>query len=323
MRWREWLGVGERRWKKAPDEEVQPAKTLWDWLQLLIVPAILIAVTFAWSATQTRNDNKREDRRIAADRVAAEETRQDATLQGYLDQMSDLMLREKLLTSTQVSPVRAVARTVTLAALRRLDGERKAEVVQFLYEADLLHTYEADASTTSPVVWLRGADLSGADFRRANLSGAELSGADLTGADLSFAVLNAANFVFSGLRHAQLSRAKLDETDLTGADLKGADLSFARFTDTNLAGAHLKDANLRGARRLADAKFVSNGPILGHILANDLDLDAVITDLPRDQRREFLDAQKKFLDSLSPRELAKFNLTPEKLAKLRRDAGGR
>src|SRR3954454_11647222 len=54
MRWRELLGVRERRWKKAPDEEVQPAKTLWDWLQLLVVPAILIAVTFAWSAAQTR-----------------------------------------------------------------------------------------------------------------------------------------------------------------------------------------------------------------------------------------------------------------------------
>ena len=59
MRWRQWLGVGERRWKKAPDEEVQPAKTLWDWLQLLIVPAILIGVTFAWSATQTKSNKKR------------------------------------------------------------------------------------------------------------------------------------------------------------------------------------------------------------------------------------------------------------------------
>ena len=96
MSWRESLGVGERRWKKAPDEEVQPAKTLWDWLQLLIVPAILIGVTFAWSATQTRSDNKREDRRIAADRAAAEEARQDATLNGYLEQMSDLMLNKTL-----------------------------------------------------------------------------------------------------------------------------------------------------------------------------------------------------------------------------------
>ena len=68
---------------------------------------------------------------------------------------------------------------------------------------------------------------------------------------------------------------------------------------------------------------MSNGPILGHVVAQDLDLDGVITDLPPNKRREFLDAQKKFLNSLSPRELAKFNLTPEKLAKLRRDAGGR
>src|SRR4051794_21742190 len=99
VRWREWLSVGERRWTKAPDEEVQPAKTLWDWLQLLIVPAILVALTFAWSAMQTRSDNKREDRRVAADRAAAEEARQDATLEAYLDQMSGLMLHERLLSS--------------------------------------------------------------------------------------------------------------------------------------------------------------------------------------------------------------------------------
>ena len=71
MGWRDWTGVGERRWKTAPNEHVQPGKTLWDWLQLLIVPAILIGVTFAWSATQTRSDNKREDRRIAADNERA------------------------------------------------------------------------------------------------------------------------------------------------------------------------------------------------------------------------------------------------------------
>jgi type VI protein secretion system component VasK len=118
VRWPSWLGVGERRWPKSPDEEVQPAKTLWDWLQLLVVPAILIGVTFAWGFMQTRSDNKREDRRIAADRAAAEEARQDATLQAYLDRMSDLMLRHKL-NSREGDAARAVARTVTLVTLRR------------------------------------------------------------------------------------------------------------------------------------------------------------------------------------------------------------
>src|SRR4051812_21422729 len=118
---------------RLPDRLGFRGKTLWDWLQLLIVPAILIAVTFAWSATQTRSDNRREDRRIAADRAAAEEARQDTTLQGYLDQMSGLMLDRNLLTSKEGDAVQAVARTVTLTALRRLDGDRKAEVVQFLW----------------------------------------------------------------------------------------------------------------------------------------------------------------------------------------------
>src|SRR3954447_19843647 len=138
MRWREWLGVGERRWKKAPDEEVQPAKTLWDWLQLLIVPAILVAVTFAWSATQTRSDNRREDRRLAADRTGAERVRQDKTPNDYIRQVSDLMLNKKLLSSRPDDSVRSVARTLTLTTLRRLDGARKGEVVRFLHEARLI-----------------------------------------------------------------------------------------------------------------------------------------------------------------------------------------
>jgi len=103
MSWREWTGVGVRRWKTAPDEHVEPGKTLWDWLQLLIEPVILIAVTLAWSAAQTRSDNKREDRRIAADRLAAEQARLDATLNSYLAQMGDLMLNRKLSTSENTS----------------------------------------------------------------------------------------------------------------------------------------------------------------------------------------------------------------------------
>jgi hypothetical protein len=101
-------------------------KTLWDWLQLLIVPAILIGVTFVWSATQTRSDNKREDRRIAADRAAAEEARRDATLQTYLDRRSDLILHEAGLLSTKRPPaVYALAGTLTATAALGLDGARK------------------------------------------------------------------------------------------------------------------------------------------------------------------------------------------------------
>jgi uncharacterized protein YjbI with pentapeptide repeats len=323
-------------------------KTLWDWLQLLIVPAILIGVTFAWSATQTRSDNKREDRRIAADRAAAEKARKDATLQAYLDQMSGLMLHEKLLISNEGDSVRAVARTVTLAALRRLDAERKTEVVRFLAEAKLLSGRApqvllvfADLSNTD----LAAADLERADLSTTRLAGALLVAANLKHADLSYTDLSSARLQLAHLAGANLDSAHLTGADLRDADLTGADLEFAYLSNARLAGAHLAgadleyahlagvdlagvdlmhanlaNADLKGANlahtRLADANLVS-ASLEG---ANNLDLDGFITHLPPDRQKVFLDYQKAFLDSLSREQLSKFNLSPEKLARIRREA---
>jgi uncharacterized protein YjbI with pentapeptide repeats len=357
MRWRDWLGVGERRWKKAPDEEVQPAKTLWDWLQLLIVPAMLIGVTFVWSGLQTRSDNKREDRRVAADRAAADEARQGATLQSYLDQMSGLMLHEKLLTSKEGDAVRAVARTVTLATLRRLEGERKAAVITFLYEARLL-------GVKNPRVLLNGADLEGANLadtnlvranlaeanlrstnlvearlRLSNLDGATLDGADLTGmADLAGVSAIGAHFRGANLTDAYLRQADLEVADLSHAILVGADLEGADLSDGYLDGADLRGADLREAKLLdteldganlegADFQYaLINRASFQHAHLNqarNLDLDELLSDVPSaDWLKRFLVSQKAFLDSLSPDELAEFNLSPEKLAKFRREASG-
>ena len=251
MRWREWLGVGERRWKKAPDEEVQPAKTLWDWLQLLIVPAILVGVTFTWSASQTRSDNKREDRRIAADRAAAEEARQAATLQGYLGEMSGLMLREKLLTSNEGSAVQAVARTVTLTALRRLDGERKAAVVRFLHEAGLLAPCPGCRDVVPPsegtLVRLRGRT-SGVPTSGTPTSQASTSGARTSRVRTSWARTSRKRTSRAPTSVALNSRAPSSGRDPRGADLMGANLAHdlaptSRRAD--LHGANLGGANLR------------------------------------------------------------------------------
>ena len=307
MRWREWLGVGERRWKKAPDEEVQPAKTLWDWLGLLIVPAILIGVTFAWSASQTRSDNKREDRRIDAERAAAEVARQDATLQAYFDEMSGLMLDRKLLTSKEGDAVRAVARTVTLTALRRLDGERKGEVVRFLAEAELL-------GIENPRVDLDAADLTSANLKDANLSDLDFDGANLAGANLAGAFLDQSVLESANLGGANLARASLWETDLQGANLEGANLAFADLDGVVLDFANFADADLRGAL-LASANLRR---------AKNLDLDRFINnELPPELAQKFIDGQWDYLVSLPPAELATFNLSQEKLAELRREIGPR
>jgi uncharacterized protein YjbI with pentapeptide repeats len=280
-------------------------KTLWDWLQLLIVPAILIAVTLVWSATQTRSDNRREDRRIAADRAAAEEARQDATLQGYLDKMGGLMLDKKLLTSKPSDAVRKVARSVTLTTLRRLDRVRKAAVLRFLYESRLI-------DRGNDLVDLADADFRGADLRAFRLAGVDLAFANFAGANIDNANLYSAELRGLNLRGATLSNTLIRNANLSAADFAGANLSDVDFSFADLSAANFTSANLSGAE-LDYAKLNS---------ANNLDLSRFITDLPTEGQKGFLDSQEKFLDSLSEQGLARFNLSPEKLARIRREASG-
>jgi uncharacterized protein YjbI with pentapeptide repeats len=281
-------------------------KTLWDWLELLIVPAILVAVTFAWSARQTSSDNSREDRRS-----------QDATLQAYLDQMSDLILHEHLLDRSPVA-VRTVARSFTLTTLRRLDRTRKAEVVRFLWEARLLRLDPHHPGP--PAVSLVEADLSGVELRNANLEGVDLGDANLTDAVLAGADLSNGYFVEARLRNAQLVHADLLHSWLVAADLRDADLRDAFLDD-----ADLQCADLRGAR-LAGATF-QRANLIGVDLAEAdvdgaaLDLRGYLSALLEEVRsaypesdRKYLESQSAFLDSLSPAQLAAFRLSPKKRA---------
>src|SRR5215204_6745689 len=73
----EWTGFGEKK--------------LWDWLQLLSALAIPILLTVAgfWFAAQ---QDEREAKRVENERKLEEQRAQDAALQAYLDQMSQLML---------------------------------------------------------------------------------------------------------------------------------------------------------------------------------------------------------------------------------------
>ena len=248
MGWRDWTGVGERRWKTSPNEQVQPSKTLWDLLQLLIVPVILVGISLLWSASQTMSDNRREDRRIEADRDAAENLGRDRTLDDYIQRLGDLMLSRKLKSSKQHDAVRSVARTVTLTTLRRLDGERKGELVRFLYEVELIY----EQVDQSPMVDLWDANLAAADLNGANLSRADLSQVTLAGATLTRADLRAANLGSADLTRANLQAANLEDADLTGANLQAANLVDASLvgltlTYANLKGAVLIDADLTGA----------------------------------------------------------------------------
>jgi hypothetical protein len=241
-----------------------PKQTLWDWLQLLIVPAVLAigGYLFTRSENQRTRDAADEqralDRQIAdeqrsLDREIADERRQDEMLQAYLDGMSNMLLPNKdqpsLYKARPGDSLSSVARARTLTVLPRLDGRRKARVVQFLYESGLV-------STGHQVVDLRGADLRGATLSEANLVGADLSGTILYGADLRRARLWGANLVAATLEDADLSRAQLDGANLQEAKLVDANLSLSKLSWTNMIEADLKNADL-WRTRLVEAQLTS------------------------------------------------------------------
>jgi uncharacterized protein YjbI with pentapeptide repeats len=219
--------------------------TVRDWLQLLIVPFALVVISFLFTAQQDQRqqqiENQRaqqaqkiENQRAEAERQLAEQRAQDEALQGYLDQMSSLLLEKDLRTSDEGSEARTLARARTLTVLTRLDPTRKAAVMQFLAEAELIQSRDVDES--EPIISLEEANLSGTDLRGVHLSNTQLRAAELRDVDLS-----GANLSGTALSDAELSDVKLNDAELRSADLSGANLSDTYLPLADLTGADLSD----------------------------------------------------------------------------------
>jgi uncharacterized protein YjbI with pentapeptide repeats len=230
----DWLGVSEKRWTKSPNEELRPAKTAWDWLQLAVVPGALAVVAIAFNAAQGSRDAKREDGRAKEQARLAVDARRDDAVQAYVEQMSGLMLDRHLVGSKDLN-LRAVARTLTLTALRTLDGRRKGQIIQFLWEAGLINRRGPGGADS--VIALADADLRGVVLKNAYLGGVAMDWADLRNAKLSGA----------SLTDASLVEARLDGASMRGANLLKADLSQAFLRDVDLEGASVREAKFGNA----------------------------------------------------------------------------
>jgi uncharacterized protein YjbI with pentapeptide repeats len=248
-------------------------KTLWDWLQLLSVlaiPLILGIATLLFGIQQAhladlqhQSDQKLAQQQHEVDQQLAADQQEQMTLQTYLDDMTKLIFDDKLgsqaiADKAASAEAAVVAQAKTLIVLRRLNTQRKATVVQFLYEAHLIGYY--DSLQHDRII-----DLSSVNLSSVNLSGADLSEADLHDADLSYAILHDADLRYADLRGASLVEADLNFANLVSANLYGAvftidyptydltaslygaNLSYANLSEADLHDADLHDADLRGA----------------------------------------------------------------------------
>lgn len=218
------------------------SRNLWDWLQLLLVPIILIA-GFGWLSFQQRQSDLQLSRQQHDTTLQIADAQQQATiLSTYESHISDMMLHDGLHTSKPSSTVALVAEVETATALRQLEAAGKGSLLRFLYETALINndTHVIGLSELDA----HNANLHNVDLRDTYLFGLDMHGSDMRGVNLSYATLNYVN---------------LANSNLTGADLHGSDMRNTDLTGANLSGANLKDvtelsnAQLARARSLAGA----------------------------------------------------------------------
>ena len=279
----DWTGFSEHIGPQLhANQQYQPGKTLWDVLQLFIIPAVLAIIAFLFNRATSRKEQEAEKKRAENEQEIAADNQREAALQSYFDKMAELLLKEDLRKPDTHEEVRNIARARTLAVLRSLDPVRKGSLLRFLYETGLIHKDVGDG-----IIDLKEADLSGAvvsiinlislsqpnaprlsktwisrddlrvDLEKANLSTTNLKGAKMYGVKLQEADLCGAYLSKADLSEANLHRAKLHETrlrktlllkaDLSESDLRKAYLRLADLSEANLRGADLRGANLSEA----------------------------------------------------------------------------
>jgi len=303
----DWVGVAS-----ASNNDV---KSLWDWMELLLFPAALaIGIWWLSSTEQRRQQNRIEAQKQIEIQAVIEKQRQEA-VQDYIDHMTRFILEENLIAADEESALLAIATAKTLATLRMLDPVRKAIVIRFLYDTQLISAGYDDEPRSHPLLLIDGADLSGlrltdsslyrivlreADLRDAVLhrsvfTEGDFFGSNATNAEFTGGELISANFVRSNLAFAKLNAVNASEINLALANAEGADfcgsilykanfdrciLREAHFARCDLGGACFKGADLNQAiLKDADMSPFAGEKITSFVGADLTDADLTNADL--------------------------------------------
>jgi uncharacterized protein YjbI with pentapeptide repeats len=230
-------------------------KTLWDVLELLIIPATLAGVAAFLDKLERKTDRENANKRAEVDREIAQDNQREVALQNYFDAMTRLILDNKLRNSKPKSEVGRIAQVKTTSTLEILDTDRKGKLVNFLCDLGIVKGKDGKL----PIVLLYSVDLNNVHLEGCNFQGAHLDGAYLIEAHLEMANLEGAHLAMANLEGVFLEGAHLEGATLKHAHLNGAHLQFSYFTDTNLEGVNFAGANLEGA--LFDGARMPNGRI--------------------------------------------------------------
>lgn len=224
-----WSGFGE----SIKNPNIEPAKTLFDWLDLLIIPLSLGLLGWLYKEAEKTKTMKTEQERA-----------RNETLNSFINVMTDLLQNQNL-SNNPSSQIRAIAKTRINMALSNLDGARKGQVLQFLFESELIKI--------TPKLRLIGANFNDSILDQIVLYDSEIRGvnfknASIKNANLNGIVFNSSNFEGANLSGSLVVSADFGYTNLTGCKLKNMDLTSVDFEGANLSNANLKGSKIKQAQ---------------------------------------------------------------------------
>lgn len=226
--------------------------TLVNWIQ--IVSSIAIPVLLGYFGLQY--DIQQAER--------TSDNQRSELMTKYYERMKELLVDDDMRNPEELE-AQSMGRAMTLSTFRQLDGERKGELLKFLYDSQLIGGQcQPDSQSSQPhdcsIVNLNGAKLEkttfdvsqhislpNADLESASLKEAILPKIQLTGAKMNRVNLSKANLSEALLEDTQMEKAILTGAKLTGALLPRANLSASNLQQANLQGTNLKEANLEKA----------------------------------------------------------------------------
>lgn len=218
----------------------------WNWLQFPVLALILIGGIIWLSVQQSQLAMRESQQQRATALQIAHDQQQETLLMNYMHTISSMDVHDRLFTAKPADTTAVVATSLTLETLRKLDQDRKATLMRFLYETLLINN----------------------DHHAISMVGADISYAHMRSIDLRDTLLESANLSHTDLRDANLSYATLSYANLAGADLTGVNLQGADLHNVNLAGANLSRANLRDAFDLGSTTFATAKSLAGATMPN-------------------------------------------------------
>lgn len=256
-----YLGFSKFSYKLDDNEFFIPAKTLWDWLELLIIPIALVLGGYFLNRSEKRLEIKLAEEKAKTDRKIAEVRNQEIILGEYFDRMSDLLIEKQIHGSESDSVVRDVARTRTLSVLRRIYPDRKAIVLKFLYESELI----IKKQEREPLITLKDADLQGLELEKTEFFDIDLSGAnlflakfkdvrfinsnlndiDFSNSSVEFCFFNNVELMNSVFDFIKLNNVSFDKCNFNGFSSKAMEIINSSIINSDLSNAEIKSAEIK------------------------------------------------------------------------------